>query len=116
MSVVHCALQSFRFEGLSLTVENVDRSIEFYEKKLGLKVAHNASPHFALRRSEGGGRLDCWRSKKRARKALRPRRRSSAEPSMSSSVPMIWRRFTLGSLQQAYIFIPHRTTKLGNAR
>ena len=45
--------QQFRFEGLSLTVENIDRSIEFYEGKLGLKVEYNASPDFALLRIGG---------------------------------------------------------------
>ncbi len=50
-------MQSFRFEGVSLTVQNVDRSIDFYEKKLGLKVAYNASPDFALIRSLDGGTI-----------------------------------------------------------
>ena len=45
--------QHISFEGLTLTVENIDRSIEFYEGKLGLKVEHNASPDFALLRIGG---------------------------------------------------------------
>jgi catechol 2,3-dioxygenase-like lactoylglutathione lyase family enzyme len=45
--------QKIRFEGLSLTVENIENSIEFYEGKLGLKVEHNASPDFALLRIGG---------------------------------------------------------------
>ena len=44
---------SFIFEGLTLTVESVARSIEFYEGKLGLKVEHNAAPDFALIRAGG---------------------------------------------------------------
>jgi catechol 2,3-dioxygenase-like lactoylglutathione lyase family enzyme len=37
-------MQKFRFEGLSLTVESIDRSIDFYVTKLGLNVAYNAPP------------------------------------------------------------------------
>lgn len=46
-------------EGLSLTVENMEHSIEFYEGKLGLKVELNASPDFALLRigGDGGGTI-----------------------------------------------------------
>jgi catechol 2,3-dioxygenase-like lactoylglutathione lyase family enzyme len=37
-----------RFEGLTLTVESVERSIDFYSGKLGLKVEWNAAPAFAM--------------------------------------------------------------------
>src|ERR1700677_3657899 len=37
-----------RFEGFTLTVKNVKRSIDFYTKKLGFKCELNAAPHFAL--------------------------------------------------------------------
>ena len=48
--------QPIRFEGLTLTVENIDRSIEFYGEKLGFKVEYNAAPDFALIRvGEGDG-------------------------------------------------------------
>ena len=47
--------QRMHFEGLTLTVESVDRAIEFYTKKLGLKLEYNASPDFALVRAEGEG-------------------------------------------------------------
>ena len=40
--------QQIRFEGLSLTVQDIERSIEFNEGKLGLTVEYDASPHFAL--------------------------------------------------------------------
>ena len=33
-----------RFEGLTLTVDNVDASIAFYSELLGLTLAHNAAP------------------------------------------------------------------------
>ena len=44
----------FRFEGLTLTVEHVGRSIDFYQGKLGLTVAVNAAPNFALIRIGAG--------------------------------------------------------------
>ena len=46
--------ERIRFEGLSLTVENVERSIEFYSGKLGLTVEWNAAPAFALIRVPSG--------------------------------------------------------------
>ena len=42
-----------RFEGLTLTVNDVDASIAFYNGMLGLTVAHNASPNFAMIRIGG---------------------------------------------------------------
>lgn len=39
-----------RFEGLTLTVESVERSIEFYSGKLGITVEWNAVPAFAMLR------------------------------------------------------------------
>ena len=39
-----------RFEGLTLTVESVPRSIAFYSGLLGLKVEWNAAPAFAMLR------------------------------------------------------------------
>jgi catechol 2,3-dioxygenase-like lactoylglutathione lyase family enzyme len=44
---------SLRFEGLTLTVESVERSIAFYSGKLGLKVEWNALPAFAMIRHGG---------------------------------------------------------------
>ena len=51
--------ETVRFEGLTLTVESVERSIEFYGGKLGLKVEWNALPAFAMIRigGEGGGTI-----------------------------------------------------------
>jgi catechol 2,3-dioxygenase-like lactoylglutathione lyase family enzyme len=40
--------ETLRFEGLTLTVESVERSVEFYGGKLGLKVEWNAVPAFAM--------------------------------------------------------------------
>ena len=44
----------FRFEGLTLTVESVERSIAFYSGKLGLVVEWNAAPAFAMIRIGAG--------------------------------------------------------------
>ena len=43
-----------RYEGLTLTVESVERSLEFYSGKLGLKVEWNAAPAFAMIRHGAG--------------------------------------------------------------
>ncbi|MBA3707527.1 MAG: VOC family protein [Planctomycetes bacterium] len=48
-------MTAFRFEGLTLTVESVERSIAFYAGKLGLPVEVNAAPAFAMIRAEGKG-------------------------------------------------------------
>ena len=42
--------EKMRFEGLTLTVESVERSLEFYSGKLGLAVEWNALPAFAMLR------------------------------------------------------------------
>jgi catechol 2,3-dioxygenase-like lactoylglutathione lyase family enzyme len=44
----------FRFEGLTLTVANVERSIEFYKGKLGLAVPWSAAPAFAMIKTPTG--------------------------------------------------------------
>jgi catechol 2,3-dioxygenase-like lactoylglutathione lyase family enzyme len=46
---------SFRFEGLTLTVDSVERSIAFYCGKLGLTAEWNAAPAFAMLRVAGAG-------------------------------------------------------------
>lgn len=48
-------MPKFRSEGLSLTVENVDRSVAFYVDKLGLELAYLAAPAFAMLRNSDGG-------------------------------------------------------------
>ena len=42
-----------RFEGVTLTVADVERAIDFYEKKLGLTLEVNAAPDFAMMRIGG---------------------------------------------------------------
>jgi catechol 2,3-dioxygenase-like lactoylglutathione lyase family enzyme len=46
-----------RFEGLTLTVDDVQRSIDYYGGKLGLPVEVNAAPAFAMIRAPGGGTI-----------------------------------------------------------
>ncbi len=48
-------MPKFRSEGLSLTVDDVDRSVAFYVDKLGLELAYLASPAFAMVRNSDGG-------------------------------------------------------------
>ncbi len=43
-----------RFEGLTLTVEDVERSLEFYNRKLGIEVAYKSAPAFAMLRHGDG--------------------------------------------------------------
>src|SRR5271155_3168203 len=43
-----------RFEGLTLTVASVERSIAFYSGKLGLKVEWSSAPAFAMIRHGAG--------------------------------------------------------------
>lgn len=40
--------EKIRLEGLTLTVEDVTRSLAFYTGKLGLETAWNAAPAFAM--------------------------------------------------------------------
>jgi catechol 2,3-dioxygenase-like lactoylglutathione lyase family enzyme len=51
--------EKMRFEGLTLTVESVERSIAFYGGKLGIPVEWNAAPAFAMLRlgGKGGGTI-----------------------------------------------------------
>lgn len=44
-----------RFEGLTLTVESVERSIAYYGAKLGLDIQVDAAPAFAMVRVPGAG-------------------------------------------------------------
>jgi catechol 2,3-dioxygenase-like lactoylglutathione lyase family enzyme len=43
-----------RLEGLTLTVDSVEKSIAFYSGKLGLKVEWNSAPAFAMIRHGSG--------------------------------------------------------------
>jgi catechol 2,3-dioxygenase-like lactoylglutathione lyase family enzyme len=62
-----------RFEGLTLTVDDVQRSIDYYGGKLGLTVEVNAVPAFAMIRAPGGGTIGLL--------ALAEARKEGVEPS-----------------------------------
>ena len=51
--------EKMRFEGLTLTVDSVERSIAFYGGTLGLEIERNAAPAFAMIRigGEHGGTI-----------------------------------------------------------
>jgi catechol 2,3-dioxygenase-like lactoylglutathione lyase family enzyme len=44
---------TLRMEGMTLTVSDVTRSLEYYTEKLGFTCVLNAAPHFALLRIGG---------------------------------------------------------------
>ena len=46
--------EKIRFEGVTLTVDSVERSIEFYGGKLGIKVEYKSPPAFAMLRHGAG--------------------------------------------------------------
>jgi len=50
-------VQKLRFEGLTLAVESVAKSVEFYGVVLGLTVAYQSEPAFALIKIDGGGSI-----------------------------------------------------------
>jgi catechol 2,3-dioxygenase-like lactoylglutathione lyase family enzyme len=43
----------YRLEGLTLTVQNVKHSVDFYTKKLGFECVVNAAPYFGMVRLGG---------------------------------------------------------------
>ena len=51
--------EKMRFEGMTLTVDSVERSIAFYGDTLGLEIELNAAPAFAMIRigGEHGGTI-----------------------------------------------------------
>jgi glyoxylase I family protein len=49
--------ERMRFEGLTLTVESVERAVGFYCGKLGLALEWNAAPAFAMLRAPNGGTI-----------------------------------------------------------
>ena len=65
-------MPTLQFEGLTLTVADVEQSIAFYQGKLGLHVEVNAAPAFAMIRMGGasGGTIGLL-SRNEARKDRR---------------------------------------------
>lgn len=68
-----------RFEGLTLTVADVQRSLDFYSGKLGLTVAWNSVPAFAMiRHGEGTiGLLALEEAKKEGVEASSPAQKAA---------------------------------------
>jgi len=78
-----------RLEGLTLTVNNVKRSVDYYSKKLGFKVEVNAAPHFAMIRvggSNGGtiGLLSWNVAKKEGAKKMSPKQKRAIHVELST--------------------------------
>ena len=78
--------ERMRFEGLTLTVESVERSIEFYSGKLGLKVEWNALPAFAMIRIGAGtiGLLAMAEARKEGVEDARPTQKRAIHVEFSS--------------------------------
>jgi len=88
--------QQFRFEGLTLTVQSVDRAVEFYGGMLGLKVEVNASPAFALIRVGGdsGGTIGLL--------SLNESQKEGVEPSTPAQKRAIHVEFSTDDLDALY--------------
>ena len=85
--------EPMRFEGLTLTVEDVARSIEFYSGRLGLKVEWNALPAFAMIRV-GAGTIGLL--------ALAEARKAGVEESNGAQKRAIHVEFTTDDLDGLY--------------
>jgi catechol 2,3-dioxygenase-like lactoylglutathione lyase family enzyme len=88
--------EKMRFEGMTLTVANVERSIEFYGEKLGLAVEVKALPAFALIRvgGEGGGTIGLL--------ALAEARKEGVEPTSAPQKRAIHVEFSTEDLDGLY--------------
>jgi catechol 2,3-dioxygenase-like lactoylglutathione lyase family enzyme len=75
-----------RFEGLTLTVDSVQRSIDFYSGKLGLKVEWNSVPAFAMIRIGAGtiGLLAMAEASKEGVEASSPAQKSAIHVEFST--------------------------------
>jgi catechol 2,3-dioxygenase-like lactoylglutathione lyase family enzyme len=82
-----------RLEGLTLTVESVQRSIDYYSGKLGLKVEWNAVPAFAMIR-HGAGTLGLL--------AMDEARKEGVEPSTAAQKRAIHVEFSTDDLDGLY--------------
>ena len=85
--------EKMRFEGLTLTVASVERSIEFYSGKLGLQIEWNALPAFAMIRI-GGGTIGLL--------ALAEVRKDGVEESSATQKRAIHVEFTSDGLDELY--------------
>ena len=105
-----------RFEGLTLTVDNVDASIAFYSELLGLTLAHNAAPDFAMIKIAGdlGGTIGLLSIDEAPRKASPIRRLRRKGRSMSSSLPTTSTASMTSWSPKAWSSPSHPTTSPGN--
>ncbi len=85
---------NLRFEGLTLTVESVERAIAFYGGKLGLSVEYNAAPDFAMIRSANGGTIGLL--------ALDVSRKEGVEPGSPEQKRAIHVEFSTDDLDALY--------------
>ena len=63
-------MPNFRSEGLSLTVDDVERSVAFYAGKLGLELAYTAVPAFAMVRNSDGGLIGLLSTEEAAKEGV----------------------------------------------
>jgi catechol 2,3-dioxygenase-like lactoylglutathione lyase family enzyme len=82
-----------RFEGLTLTVDNVQRSIDFYSGKLGLTLEWNSVPAFAMLRL-GAGTIGLL--------AMDEAKKEGVEPSSPAQKAAIHVEFTTDDLEGLY--------------
>ena len=87
-------LEKIRFEGLTLAVADVQRSIEYYGDKLGLTVEVNAAPAFAMIRTPGGGTIGL--------RALDDARKEGVQPSAPAQKLGIHVEFSTDDLDGLY--------------
>ena len=75
-----------RFEGLTLTVDNVKRSVAFYRDRIGLDVAFESLPAFALLRAGSGtiGLLSLEEAQKAGAAATTPEQRRGVHVEFST--------------------------------
>ena len=83
-----------RFEGLTLTVDDVQRSIDYYGGKLGLAVEVNAVPAFAMIRAPGGGTIGLL--------AMAEARKDGVEPSTPAQKRAIHVELSTDDLDAVY--------------
>lgn len=81
--------QVLRFEGLTLTVESVSKSVAFYGEVLGLKVAYNSEPAFALIKIDGDnggsiGLLSVEEARKEGAEDMTPAQRRAIHVELST--------------------------------
>lgn len=81
--------ESFRFEGLTLTVESVSKSEAFYGEVLGLKVDYNSEPAVALIKIDGDnggsiGLLSVEEARKEGAEDMTPAQRRAIHVELST--------------------------------